>query len=90
MVYLEWFIPNGNEQGVNSENSKIVKIHRDPRQKKLRDFRKGINGVHFDKESKPYRKPHYRAYRKKMKRLIRNKQYDLIHKYQRTSGWLTW
>ncbi|WP_230986637.1 hypothetical protein [Cohnella fermenti] len=46
--------------------------------------------AHFNKENKAARKADYRLYRTKMKRLMQAEQYDLLHNYVRTSGWLTW
>ncbi|WP_258166206.1 hypothetical protein [Paenibacillus sp. PCH8] len=62
----------------------------DPRKEKLQDHRKGIKSSHFNKESKPDRKHDYRQYRTRMNRLMYHEQYDLLHNYKRTSGWLTW
>ena len=62
----------------------------DPRKEKLKEIRKGIKSVHFNKESKMNRKHDYRLYRTKVKRLIQQEKYDLLHNYKRTSGWLTW
>lgn len=67
-----------------------TKKHKDPRNEKRRDFRKGIKSVHFNKESKTARKADYRKYRTQMKRLMRSEQYELLRGYQRTSGWITW
>ncbi|MFB6364822.1 hypothetical protein ACFCP7_12250 [Paenibacillus elgii] len=69
---------------------KSIKKHRDPRNEKLKDFRKGIKGVHYNKEIKAARKDDYRKYRTQMKRLMRDEQYELLRGYKRTSGWLTW
>ncbi|MDN4603894.1 MULTISPECIES: hypothetical protein [Paenibacillus] len=63
---------------------------KDPRREKVKDFRKGIKSVHYNKESKADRKHDYQQYRTKMKRLMRSEQYELLHNYKRTSGWLTW
>ncbi|WP_391557902.1 hypothetical protein [Robertmurraya sp.] len=70
----------------------IVKIknYKDPRTEKLRNFRKGLIGCHYDEESKAERKPDYRRYRNQMKQFIRCEKYELVRKYQKTSGWLTW
>lgn len=76
-----------NEQLLSLKNSKKFI---DPRKDKLKDFRKGIQSVHFNKESKVDRKHDYRLYRTRMKRLMYSEQYDLLHNYKRTSGWLTW
>lgn len=67
-----------------------LKIHKNPRKEKLRDFRKGIKSMHFNKECKEARKDDYRLYRTQMKRLIKAEKYELVRKYQKTSGWLTW
>ncbi|WP_232243221.1 hypothetical protein [Paenibacillus sp. GSMTC-2017] len=69
---------------------KTTTKYKDPRKDKQKDFRKGIKGVHYNKESKPARKDDYRRYRTRMKRLMRGEQYELLHGYQRTSGWITW
>jgi hypothetical protein len=69
---------------------KIIKKSKDPRKEKLKDFRKGIKSVHFNKECKEDRKVDYRLYSTKMKRLIRSEKYELLHSYKRTSGWLSW
>lgn len=69
---------------------KLINKYKDPRKEKLKDFRKGVKSVHFNKESKTARKDDYRQYRTQMKRLMRNEQYELLRGYQRTSGWLTW
>jgi hypothetical protein len=66
------------------------KIHKDPRIEKTRDYRKGIKSVHYDKESKSARKDDYRKYRTQMKHLLKTEKCELIRKYQKTSGWLTW
>lgn len=63
---------------------------KDPRKEKLKDFRKGIKGVHFNKECKAARQEDYRQYRTKMKQLMRTENYERLHDYTRTSGWLTW
>ncbi|MEJ3717207.1 hypothetical protein J4I02_08290 [Paenibacillus polymyxa] len=63
---------------------------KDPRREKLKDFRKGIKSVHYNKECKVARKDDYRLYRTKMKRLMRSEKYELLHSYKRTSGWITW
>jgi hypothetical protein len=76
-----------NEQSYNLKNNKKFI---DPRKEKLKDFRKGIKSIHFNKERKMDRKHDYRLYRTKMKRLMHSEQYDLLHNYIRTSGWLTW
>ncbi|WP_068964008.1 hypothetical protein [Paenibacillus pabuli] len=56
-----------NEQSLSLKNSrKFI----DPRKEKLKDFRKGIKSVHFNKESKMDRKHDYRLYRTRMKRLM--------------------
>ncbi|WP_235548735.1 hypothetical protein [Paenibacillus sp. Soil522] len=68
----------------------LVKNHKDPRKEKLKDFRKGIKSVHFNKEIKEIRKSDYRNYRTQMKRLLRSGKYELLRGYKRTSGWLTW
>ncbi|WP_440113968.1 hypothetical protein [Paenibacillus sp. QZ-Y1] len=75
------------EQSLNLKNSKKFI---DPRKEKIKDFRKGIKSTHFNKESKMDRKHDYRQYRTTMKRLMYREQYDLLHNYKRTSGWLTW
>jgi len=69
---------------------KFNKKHKDPSKEKLKDYRKGIKSVHFNKESKSVRKDDYRKYRTQMKRLMRSEQYELLRNYQRTSGWITW
>ncbi|MDN4603545.1 hypothetical protein P5G61_20050 [Paenibacillus sp. F6_3S_P_1C] len=76
-----------NEQSLELKNNKKFI---DPRKEKLKEIRKGIKSTHFNKESKPARKQDYRLYRTKMKRLMYSEQYDLLHNYKRTSGWLTW
>jgi hypothetical protein len=78
-----------SEQRLKETQFKI-KSHKNPRREKTRDYRKGIKSGHFDKESKSARKDDYRLYRTQMKHLIKTEQYELIRKYQRTSGWLTW
>lgn len=65
-------------------------MYKDPRTEKLKDHRKGIKSVHFNKECKSARKNDYRKYRTQMKYLLRSEQYDLLRNYQRTSGWITW
>lgn len=67
-----------------------VKIHKNPKRAKLRDFRKGIKGVHYNKEVKEIRKSDYRKYRIQMKCLLRGEHYELLRGYQRTGGRLTW
>ena len=63
---------------------------KDRRREKLKDFRKGIKSVHYNKECKVARKDDYRLYRTKMKRLMRSEKYEFLHSYKRTSGWITW
>lgn len=77
----------GNEQLLRQKNNKKFI---DPRKEKLKEIRKGIKCTHFNKESKLARKHDYRLYRTRMKRLMYSEQYDLLHNYKRTSGWLTW
>jgi hypothetical protein len=69
---------------------KITKKSKDPRKEKRKDFRKGIKSVHYNKECKEARKDDYRLYRTKMKRLMRSEEYELLHSYKRTGGWITW
>ncbi|NHW33492.1 hypothetical protein GQF04_02470 [Paenibacillus aceris] len=57
---------------------------------KLKEVRKGIKAVHYDKEVKSARKDHYRQYRNKMNQFVRLEKFDIIFNYKRTSGWLTW
>ena len=71
-------------------NFKNVKVFKNPRLEKLKDFRKGLKSAHFDKDEKACRKEHHRKYRREMKRLIQSENYELIRKYHKTSGWLTW
>lgn len=49
-----------------------VKIHKNPKRAKLRDFRKGIKGVHYNKEVKEIRKSDYRKYRTQIEASITN------------------
>jgi len=67
-----------------------VKVHKNPRKEKLKDFRKGIKGVHYNKEVKEARKSDYRKYRTQMKCLLRGEHYELLRGYQRTGGRITW
>jgi hypothetical protein len=64
--------------------------YKDPRIEKLKEVRKGIKAVHYNKEIKSCRKDHYRLYRNKMTQLVRSENFDMIVSYKRTSGWLTW
>ncbi|MDD9266157.1 hypothetical protein ACFPES_03830 [Paenibacillus sp. GCM10023248] len=66
------------------------KSYKDPRVQKLKEVRKGIKAVHYDKEIKSCRKDHYRIYRNKITQLVRSEKFDMIVGYKRTSGWLTW
>ncbi|MFC3800466.1 hypothetical protein [Cohnella sp. GCM10012308] len=72
-----------NDWGINRK-------HKDPRREKLKEFRKGMQTIHFHKENKAARKQDYRRYRNQMKSLLRNEKYEFLRKYQRTSGWITW
>lgn len=63
---------------------------KDPRAEKLREHRKGIKAIHWHKESQPFRRMDFRKYRTIMKCLMRAEKYELLRKYQRTSGWNTW
>lgn len=76
-----------DEQSYSKEH---VKNHKDPKKEKLRDFRKGIKSVHYNKEIKEVRKADYRLFRTQMKRLLQSEQYELLRGYQRTGGWMTW
>ncbi|MCP1311398.1 hypothetical protein [Paenibacillus tyrfis] len=66
------------------------KRYKNPRIEKLKEVRKGIKAVHYDKEIKSCRNDHYRIYRNKMTQLVRSENFDMIVGYKRTSGWLTW
>ncbi|MGG0174778.1 hypothetical protein [Gottfriedia acidiceleris] len=74
----------------NEQKKSHKKIYKDPRKEKLFEYRKGLKSVHYDKEVKAVRKDDYRKYRNRMNHLIRIEKYELIHKYKKTSGWLTW
>ncbi|MFF2878370.1 hypothetical protein ACFVR2_18825 [Gottfriedia sp. NPDC057991] len=74
----------------NEQYNNHKKIYKDPRREKLLEYRKGFKSVHYDKEVKEVRKDDYRKYRNRMNHLIRIEKYELIHKYKKTSGWLTW
>lgn len=74
----------------NEQKKSHKKIYKDPRREKLLEYRKGLKSVHYDKEVKAVRKDDYRKYRNRMNHLIRIEKYELIHKYIKTSGWLTW
>lgn len=66
------------------------KRYKDPRIVKLKEVRKGIKAIHYDKEIKSCRRDHYRIYRNKMNQLVRLEKFDVIVGYKRTSGRLTW
>lgn len=74
----------------NQDYWKYIKKYKDPRTEKLKDHRKGVKSVHFNKEYKSARKYDYRKYRTQMKCLMRSEQYEFLRNYQRTSGWITW
>ncbi|ULL18830.1 hypothetical protein DVH26_32975 [Paenibacillus sp. H1-7] len=67
-----------------------TKRYKDPRADKLKEVRKGLKAVHYDKETADCRRDHYRLYRNKMTHLIRTEKFDLIVNYKRTSGWICW
>ncbi|MFP4974141.1 hypothetical protein ACE6ED_01965 [Paenibacillus sp. CN-4] len=72
------------------KEQRSTKKHKDPRREKLRDFRKGIKSVHYNKEGTTFRRWDYRRYRTRMKQLMREQKYELLRQYQKTSGWNTW
>ncbi|WP_175598009.1 hypothetical protein [Paenibacillus luteus] len=78
-----------NEQIVSKLQIK-AKQHKDPRRSKTREYRKGIKGVHYGKECTEVKRDGNRLYRTRMKQLMRLEQYDLLHDYQHTGGWITW
>ncbi|MFD0589163.1 hypothetical protein ACFQZE_14270 [Paenibacillus sp. GCM10027627] len=63
---------------------------KNPRREKLREVRKGLKAVHFDKECTEVKRSSYRLFRTKMKRLLRAEKYELLGKHRRTGGWITW
>lgn len=67
-----------------------AKKHKDPRREKLREVRKGVQSVHYSKECKRVRELLQRRYKARMKQLMHKEHYELLHNYQRTSGWHTW
>lgn len=68
------------------------KQHRNPREEKVREFRRGYKTVHFDKESAWARKIWNKKVRNNARQTLKNaKDFEDIEIFdlKKTSGWMT-
>lgn len=82
-VYSEEFPDKRSHKQAWRENYEYMRAYKSY---KPRKFRCSL----MRKEAKSYRKAHYKQYAARIKNQMRHEDWENLHRFRRTGGWLSW